>query len=546
MKFFHKNAVGLDISDHSVEVVSLVKTGSGFETQSLGRSLLAPGIVESGIVKNAEKLREAISKATELAHPSKIVLDNVVFGLPESIVYTHIFSFESGSDKNLKTIIQDEAKQNIPLPQGDLTLSYKTYQTAKGSTTCVLVAISTEKFSGWQKFFDDSHIRIRTFDIEIFALFRSLFKTPPKTSVCIVDIGALSTHVAIFNANGLQHEYIITSAGSQLTKIIASSLKKDEKEAEQLKKKVGLSKPGDPVSHALIKTLQPIVDNIKNTLSYFTKKTGQQVAEIVLAGGSSVLKGLTEYVSISTDIPTRLGIQSVVSQEDSKILPLYYEAVGLALRGLDESWHTKDPEFLLGTHTIPAKAKKNSEPAPAARAKKVTHSKESGLNKVNSKLRIQKIILISLIIIGIIVALLSFWYRGYQKEQTEEKIQEQLELLDEQKSFFLDFSDSEEKNIIEEEEKTVVDNGITDIVIEDAILQEVRVLITETPTGWLNTRIGPGLGYEQITRVNPGEEYQLLEESNDWYKINIPPQEEGGGEAIQAWITSQYAIIINN
>lgn len=62
----------------------------------------------------------------------------------------------------------------------------------------------------------------------------------------------------------------------------------------------------------------------------------------------------------------------------------------------------------------------------------------------------------------------------------------------------------------------------------------IKIVITKTPTGWLNVRNGPGTSYTKIARIHPGEEYVFIEESGGWYKIQIDALKTG-------WITSQYA-----
>ena len=72
---------------------------------------------------------------------------------------------------------------------------------------------------------------------------------------------------------------------------------------------------------------------------------------------------------------------------------------------------------------------------------------------------------------------------------------------------------------------------------EIAIVEEEgkkNITITETETGWLNVRGGPGVTYKILTKVYPSEKYVVLEERDNWYKIEL----EDGSDA---WITSRYA-----
>lgn len=62
---------------------------------------------------------------------------------------------------------------------------------------------------------------------------------------------------------------------------------------------------------------------------------------------------------------------------------------------------------------------------------------------------------------------------------------------------------------------------------------KIMVVIGETPTGWLRVRDEPSINGVEIDRLDAGDEYELLDEQNSWYKIKL---EDGDG-----WISSEYA-----
>ncbi len=61
-----------------------------------------------------------------------------------------------------------------------------------------------------------------------------------------------------------------------------------------------------------------------------------------------------------------------------------------------------------------------------------------------------------------------------------------------------------------------------------------KVLILQTPTGFLRVRSLASLGGAEIGQVKPGETYQLLDEQSSWYQIKLTNGKTG-------WISSQYA-----
>jgi uncharacterized protein YgiM (DUF1202 family) len=60
-----------------------------------------------------------------------------------------------------------------------------------------------------------------------------------------------------------------------------------------------------------------------------------------------------------------------------------------------------------------------------------------------------------------------------------------------------------------------------------------KILILDTPTGFLRVRDQASLAGIEMGQVKPGETYQLLSEQNGWYQIKFNNKE--------GWINSQYA-----
>ncbi|MFW6110189.1 MAG: PEGA domain-containing protein [Patescibacteria group bacterium] len=61
-----------------------------------------------------------------------------------------------------------------------------------------------------------------------------------------------------------------------------------------------------------------------------------------------------------------------------------------------------------------------------------------------------------------------------------------------------------------------------------------KVRIKSTSVGFLRVRSGPGTAHSEITRINPGNEFRLLDEEAGWYKVQIDEETVG-------WVTSRYA-----
>lgn len=69
-------------------------------------------------------------------------------------------------------------------------------------------------------------------------------------------------------------------------------------------------------------------------------------------------------------------------------------------------------------------------------------------------------------------------------------------------------------------------------------LEKPYVRIKETPTGWLRVRLEPSTTATEAAKVNPGETFPYLNETeNGWYKIEYQKGEAG-------WVSGVYAELI--
>lgn len=69
---------------------------------------------------------------------------------------------------------------------------------------------------------------------------------------------------------------------------------------------------------------------------------------------------------------------------------------------------------------------------------------------------------------------------------------------------------------------------------QSALPAVTKIIILDTPTGFLRVRSDSSLSSLEITRINPGEVFDLVEEKEGWYSIRLRDGKIG-------WISNQYA-----
>jgi type IV pilus assembly protein PilM len=669
LDMFNKKSVGLDIADRSIEVVKLNKSGRQVKIVSLSRMKLAPGIVERGQIKDAQKLIQALTKVLAQAKPEPIAEKDFIFGLPEALVYTHVAQLKPGNQAEFKKLsakdkdayVLKEALKLIPLEASDLLLDYRVHVVDKGKLNILMVGASRQAVASWQQFFTEHKIEV-VFDIESLAIARGLFDKPLEAGVCVVDIGAATSMIMIFDPTGLRFSYQVGQAGRSFTQAVKRKFGNTYQESEKLKIQTGLSEPNSEIYLALESQITKLVNEIKTLIKYYRRTTSFGAEEIILVGGSSRLKGLAEYIESSVGIATKPGKARLVQGKTVAVSQryMYIEAIGLAWRGLDGKWEKQDPalELKVQKHkSLKDKKKKAKNINPP----KTNQAKSAPSTQLSKKIRRQKIILVQLLVLGIGIIGGAFWFRVQDRAQRGQELEsavveftqtqtlnlqvnvaidptehtagrvpgrifrhtvteaesfdEALELSEEAANDslnsvealwsepispaqepdefvlplevswlvysepdanqqFLNEVNKLNSNNVTYELDSIAKDGLAisdnpkiyhltgkvtlllndlieisetlgsetadddDIVTKQKSEPTQKVKISNTPTGWLNARAGPGTNYAIITRVFPDEEYELLEESGSWYNIYISTTK-------QAWISSQYAAKID-
>lgn len=347
-KFFKKSAFGLDISDHSTEIIFLGGSIKKPKLLAMGREILKPGIVENGKILQNEKLKNSLKNLIENPQFGQIKTKKFIFSLPESKSFTRVL--EAPKVLKRETIereIELQVAQNFPFTLKDLYFDFKI-----NNKEVLLAAVQKDIINDYLEIFKELKIKPVASEPESLSLARSLIKNQEKI-VLIADIGAGSTNLNIFDEKKLRLSVTINTAGDKFTRVLAEKLKLSDPKAESTKKEIGLN-PNKGEGEAFLilqKEIQEITSEIKKIDEYFQEKEDRSFEKVILAGGSSALPYLTEYLTENLEIPVVIGdpwdeinIDILKTKEyfkeSFKINPiLYATAIGSAIRGL-----TKDPE----------------------------------------------------------------------------------------------------------------------------------------------------------------------------------------------------------
>jgi len=414
--FWNKTAISLDIDDRSIEAAELRRIGKKIKIVSLGRTVLDRGIVENGIIKQPGPLVSAIKETMAKARPSAISGRQVLLALPINQIYTAVVKLPDKT-ADVATALRAEARRAMPLPEDDLLFVSKSLGKTVEAETFLLVGVSRQLFLAWQDLAKRLKSPVESFDLQLYSLFRDLAVVDPGAPIVVVDLGAQTTNVLLFDGGTIQYAASLKLAGDHLTEAISEHYSLDFNIAEVKKIRLGLNRQLYPVMEPL---LAEITLEIKRVLEYYKEKSGRLSAEVLLSGGSSRLKGLPYYFSDNLPVPVRLA-QSVLAPGD---YPEYLGAIGIGLRYLfPERWLNEPMISLSGD----SRKKDNNlviKEVPAIKEPISLAVESAGLgiknpmfnnNDEQARKATEVKLLLAIVMIGVAMIGITWWYKNNNK-----------------------------------------------------------------------------------------------------------------------------------
>lgn len=177
--------------------------------------------------------------------------------------------------------------------------------------------------------------------------------------VCVVDIGAGTTDIAVFTNGALRFITVVGLAGNSVTRDISTMLHTDNIVSEDIKRQYGCAydasiEDDQDIYIPTIGEEQPMRSNVR-TLAAIIEPRYREIfcaireelsknnlltelaAGVVLTGGSANIKGVRELAKEVFEMPVRIGKPiRVDALKEEDVIPEYTTAVGLLMYGAKE------------------------------------------------------------------------------------------------------------------------------------------------------------------------------------------------------------------
>ncbi|NMF99796.1 pilus assembly protein PilM [Aromatoleum toluolicum] len=346
-----RQLVGLDISSSSVKMVELSEGEKGaYRMERYAIESLPRDAVVDGNIANLEGVSDAVMRAVRRMGGG---IKQVAVALPASAVITKKMILPGGlRDQEMELQVESEASQYIPFALDEVNLDFQVVGPSPGSPEEVEVLIAAsrkEKVEDRVAVVESAGLKAAVMDVESFAaeaafelVARQLPGGGADKIVAVIDIGANVMNVSVLR-NG-QQLYAREQAfgGMQLTQEIARQYGMSVEDAEAAKRAGGL--PEDYERDLMRPFMDSLALEVSRALQFFFTSTQyNQVDHIVLAGGCSVMPGLSDVVAGRTQVPAIVANPFVGMSMSSRVrpknlladAPSLMVACGLALRRFD-------------------------------------------------------------------------------------------------------------------------------------------------------------------------------------------------------------------
>lgn len=335
---------GLDIGATSMKLVSLQKQRGGYTL----KSCLMTVTPAKGMYSESPFDQEAMAQAIQrLVVDAKVTTKNVNVALPENQVFTKVIEMPELSDKELSSAIYWEAEQHIPAPLKTMAIDYKVVRRGINNELSpkmqvLLVGAPSALVHRYQQILEMTGLSISAIETEIISVIRSIVPANSQSVLLIINMGALSTSLAIVQGGTVIFTYAIPLAGAAMDRAIASNFGFTPSQAEEYKKTYGINDQslGGKISQSLHPILMSMLTEVKKALAYYSDKykNDAPISQIILTGGSSMLPGLDLFFVKNTGIETVIGNpwkatpMEGVTQDLIDQGPRFSVAIGLAMR----------------------------------------------------------------------------------------------------------------------------------------------------------------------------------------------------------------------
>ena len=330
LPFFKNNYISIDVGFRNIKVVEVaVNRNNEVYIKNFGIAPTPVNCIKNGVIKNVDAVSSEISR---IIRENKMKVKKSKIVMSGTSIISRVLLVEKELGQDLDSMINSAIVKSLPINTDEHKIDYKILQELdengvnklKVFVTAVrkniissyidvlfelglkpisvdIPANSTAKFFNRDIKVNIDHIKFVNPNMEQLN----------KDAFAVIDFGSETTIINILRNRILEFNKVILTGSANMDEVIAKQTLKSAIEAERMKKTYGINPPSFNSNDDHIKVygiLKEVVDKLINQiymcLSFYEARCyGVKVGKIFIIGGGSLLKGLSEYMEQSLQIP---------------------------------------------------------------------------------------------------------------------------------------------------------------------------------------------------------------------------------------------------
>ena len=322
--------VGIDLEQSSIAGVQVKGAGQGYSLTHVSVRALPEGLVFEGEVVDVDALAVELKAFWK---ESGFTGKRFSLGVANQKIVVRTMEFPIIDAKELRSAIEFQAQESIPIPLADAILDFQVLATVPsedgaGRQKVLIVAAQRDMIAQFMEAAKKAGLSIDGIDLQAFALMRSV--APPVAFVdvgapqsadaaALVNIGSGITNLVVA-VNGLpQFTRVVNVGYDGLVQALVDNRGLTRGEADALRIMVGLSGDDPPVGDLEATTVAEVhevldvsceafADEIRRSIDYYHSQEHEgQIATLLLSGEGALTRNICAYLSQALHLDVQLG-----------------------------------------------------------------------------------------------------------------------------------------------------------------------------------------------------------------------------------------------
>jgi type IV pilus assembly protein PilM len=348
-----KNTISIDIGTFNTKItVGRFHKGNIYVEKALMLETTKGSLVDGSLVLEERKTEDFKQNLVQALSMNKIKYRDAIFTIQSTSIIRRELDVPNVKASDMKSMIGYEIEQYLPIDLNDYIIEYKVTEEKKDNKSKILIAAMPKTMA------DDYIALIKSIKLEPKALdinsnavskllsFKQQINDVPINldhTIAFIDLGHSNSNILILSKGMFQFSRLIAWGGKDLTEAIADAFDVSFQEAERKKiSEVDLSISGtSPEPMTMNQVTRNIIsrwtEDILRIFQYYkTRNANNDINEIYLYGGTSNLRGITNFIESTASIPTKQvkTLSSVILDKQLTNIELeyYLNSIGAIIR----------------------------------------------------------------------------------------------------------------------------------------------------------------------------------------------------------------------